>query len=580
MIRDVRGVGFMRGVEFQPFDGASGHPSATMAFCSLNGGVTAVVSSYLFNRHHVVTAPLFNDSHVLRIQPPLTITKGELSRLVDGLDEICAFAAGGRYDQILRHLVAVREYRSPRRTARYSTRKGGQRVQKPLDRFAFLVHYTNSKDLIESDPSFANFEPDEIDRWFEWAKDLGSGYLKRTEPLTSDSGAQVEGWIVSVPLLPHDMIGKQRREASTLIAEGVDLAIGQDCGRVGLGGFTSIATRGGTDVTGRGAAVTSGNTLTAVCAVQAVEEAARLIDVDLGRARVAVVGATGAIGRLAALLLAPRVGALTIVGNHKNPQANTLCGRIRAEVIDHLATASPTNGVVPVGLLARTSAMLARGRPPGVVAATSKYADEDFDHVWEELWQDLRPSGLADLSAIAATTDLPVALKTSDVVLFATSAEGSLADPADLRPGAIACDVAKPSNLTFRPFDDLDAFVFDGGLVELPQSLDLRPVQSRPSAVCWGCLAETILLALEGEPGDFGVDPASALAHARRLEVLASKHGFRPAPMEWQGLKVGAPAFLDHVRNLVPHDLRLGAAGAAQPTVVAVDERTRTLGVA
>ncbi len=52
-----------------------------------------------------------------------------------------------------------------------------------------------------------------------------------------------------------------------MIRDAVDLAGAQGIGRVGLGAFTSIVTRGGETVTGRGPAITSGNTLTTVAAV-------------------------------------------------------------------------------------------------------------------------------------------------------------------------------------------------------------------------------------------------------------------------------------------------------------------------
>ena len=48
-IREVRGRGYMVGLEFARFDRRDN--SATMAFCSLNRGVTPLFSSYLFNVH-------------------------------------------------------------------------------------------------------------------------------------------------------------------------------------------------------------------------------------------------------------------------------------------------------------------------------------------------------------------------------------------------------------------------------------------------------------------------------------------------------------------------------------------------
>jgi hypothetical protein len=86
VIRDVRGQGYMLGLEFQRFDDRG---SAAMAFASLNGGVTALISSYLMNVEGLLTAPLFNASHVLRLQPPLIAGRAEIDRALSALGALC-----------------------------------------------------------------------------------------------------------------------------------------------------------------------------------------------------------------------------------------------------------------------------------------------------------------------------------------------------------------------------------------------------------------------------------------------------------------------------------------------------------
>jgi predicted amino acid dehydrogenase len=60
--------------------------------------------------------------------------------------------------------------------------------------------------------------------------------------------------------------------------------------------------------------VTSGNAYTVYTAVEGLLHAAELMNVDLRQSRVAIIGATGAIGAVCAKMLAPQVAAIDLVG--------------------------------------------------------------------------------------------------------------------------------------------------------------------------------------------------------------------------------------------------------------------------
>ena len=104
VIREVRGRGYMLGLEFHPFDGRD--DSATMAFSSLNGGVTPLISSYLLNVQGLLTAPLFNETHVLRLQPTLIAGRTEIDRALAALEAVCDVIDRRDYYAMVRHLVA------------------------------------------------------------------------------------------------------------------------------------------------------------------------------------------------------------------------------------------------------------------------------------------------------------------------------------------------------------------------------------------------------------------------------------------------------------------------------------------
>ena len=331
-----------------------------MAFCSLNRGVTPLFSSYLFNVHGVLTAPLFNDSHVLRLQPPLVAGRAQIDQAVDALGALCEAISRRDYFRIVRHLVAGerREAASPVWAAP-QTGATARRAEVPRpNTFGFLIHYTEEDDILHSDPSFAQFSPQEFAAWRDWVKRLGPGFVRHVPAVRSRSGATAEGWIMSIPMLPEDMRGRSRGAATAMIEGAVDLAAERGLSRFGLGAFTSIVTRGGEAVVGRGVPVTSGNTLTTVTAVVGLERVLQRVGIDLARSRVAVVGATGAIGRLAALMLARRAGEIILVGNPGNPYAPKLLRRVSDEV--YAALDRPAHRA----LLGRAERPGARPRPP------------------------------------------------------------------------------------------------------------------------------------------------------------------------------------------------------------------------
>ncbi|HNB41847.1 MAG TPA: hypothetical protein PLG52_10130, partial [Anaerolineales bacterium] len=74
---------------------------------------------------------------------------------------------------------------------------------------------------------------------------------------------------------------------------------------LGLGAFTSVVGDAGVTIANSlDIPVTTGDSYTVMMAVQAIREAAKVMDIKIEDATVAVVGATGSIGRVCAELIA------------------------------------------------------------------------------------------------------------------------------------------------------------------------------------------------------------------------------------------------------------------------------------
>ena len=522
VVREVRGRGYMLGLEFHSF--AEQTDSATMAFASLNGGVTALVSSYLLNVHGLLTAPLFNETHVLRLQPALIVGRAEIDRAVEALTAACDAIHRRDYAAIVRHLAARALPEPAEEVQPQADAPAATAATAVPGRFAFLIHYTEEEDLFRSDPSFRQFDEHELSNWQDWVKRLGPGHARRIPNVTSKTGAVAEGWILSVPMLPNDMRGKGRQGATRMIRDAADMAVADGASRLGLGAFTSIVTRGGEAVTGRGVPITSGNTLTTVSAVKSLETLARRSGIALEQAHVAVVGASGAIGRLAAMMLARRAGRMTLVGNAGNPFAPRLLAKVADEICTSLAGGSERAGIWPGALSLKVQDFM-RG------SGTEAVRSEKGAHALFARASEARGTP----PALAWTTDLKAALDQADIVLVATSSEMALVDPRDLRPGTLVCDVARPPNVAEADLAGTGVFVFDGGLVRPPSSVDLGAFQTLPTDLCWGCLGETMLLALAGQEKDFSIGSRLSLDDADLVARLAEEHGFEPAAPQWYG---------------------------------------------
>jgi len=114
----------------------------------------------------------------------------------------------------------------------------------------------------------------------------------------------------------------------------------------------------------------------------------------------------------------------------------------------------------------------------------------------------------------------------ADVIVAATSFPGQLFNPDLLARNAVICDISRPRSigeaiLQRRP----DVLVIDGGIVALPGRPRIGPY-GLEDGTSYACMAETMLLALEGDPQDTSLGHALDSAEVQRQQRLAHKHGF------------------------------------------------------
>lgn len=278
--------------------------------------------------------------------------------------------------------------------------------------------------------------------------------------------SQAEGWFVCCPLTTRQMMELPEPFVINRIIQAGKVA--EKCGAkiVGLGAFTSVVGDAGITIAKNlNIAVTSGNSYTVATALQGTQEAAKLMGIDFPTANIVVLGATGSIGAACAQILSRQVKYLTLVARNEGKLV--------------------------------------------------KLASQIF-----------RDAGLA----VRTTANTKAALENADIVIAVTSAIDTIIDAADLKPGVVVCDVARPRSVSKAVAEKRnDVLVIEGGVVEVPGDVEFNFNFGFPLRTAYACMAETMILALEGRYENFTLGRDLTTKQIEKITQLAAKHGFKLA---------------------------------------------------
>ena len=130
----------------------------------------------------------------------------------------------------------------------------------------------------------------------------------------------------------------------------------------------------------------------------------------------------------------------------------------------------------------------------------------------------------------AATTTNLQDIREADIVLCMTSSTDPIIRPDLLKAGAVVCDVARPRSVSRRVARERDdVLVIEGGVVEVPGAVDFGFDFGFPPRQAYACMAETMLLAMEGRYECYSLGREISLDRVEEIARLARKHGFRLA---------------------------------------------------
>jgi acetylornithine/succinyldiaminopimelate/putrescine aminotransferase/predicted amino acid dehydrogenase len=537
-----RGRGLMQALVLAPWRGEC---SYFTAHAGRKGYAVPMLAGYLLHTHGIVTAPVFNQNASLRLEPALTIEREEIEHLLRALDRAGRLISDEDFSALLDFVggeedLAQAPHQPQRpsvpqpavRTPRAPTWQAPRPWEKRRGSFAFLIHPTDDQVLFDTLPAdFGQLDGQRKAAWRDW---MASWFKRMHEPeavyhlpaLRSRQGGYVEGWLIAAPLTPLQMMRLRKEEKAALLAGYIDVARSLNVDITGLGAFTSVIARGGVDLMHHGLHLTTGNSLTAIASVESLRTVAaargRIFDTEV----VAVIGAAGSIGRLAAIHAARHTQRLLLLGNPANPAGldglQAVAGEVYAKAAQ-LALLGGGHGLPRLLLDILGAAELVR--------LLEGIGDGEFRRMRLAVEERLAARGLRQ-APIQVSLDLAADLPRAGVVLSASGAGKSFIDPRLLATDAVVCDVARPLDVLGTVRDSRsDVFVYEGGLMQLPENIAFgaQNVLGYPRGINLACLSETMVLAMEGTRRSHSIGNQIEYDEALSIYDKAVGHGFESA---------------------------------------------------
>ncbi len=365
------------------------------------------------------------------------------------------------------------------------------------NRFAFVIHPLSQEyfKVVKPVEMLSQVSPpvfmDSLEKLLAYAPPF---VYSRVEGIVSPTGVQAEGWLISVGGTPKEIMSRSPEFTYRRLLAAAQMARRLGAQIMGLGAFTKVVGDAGVTVAKRSPLpITTGNSYSASAALWAAHDAVLrmgLLPPPQGRERVKfkamVVGATGAIGSACARLLVRAAEEVTLV----SPETAKLLA-LKASILQETPDARLT---------------------------------------------------------LASRADTHIA--EMDMVVTATSGAGKkVLDIMKVKPGCVITDVARPLDLppeevARRP----DVLVIESGEIQLPGEVRMKNI-GLPPGVVYACLAETIVLALEGRFENFTVGRNIEWEKVREIYQLGLRHGMKLAAIS--GVNgVITDADMDRVRSL------------------------------
>jgi len=340
-------------------------------------------------------------------------------------------------------------------------------------KFCFVVHPLSLDDVARYEPGAKGKGAPIVRKIMEWMPPWNAVHV--TGVRTPD-GRETEGWFVSAPLLPEQMMEFPREEVYTRILRAIEIGVEMGAQIAGLGAFTAVVGDGGVTIAERSPIpVTTGNSLTIAAGVHSFFRGADEMGIDPAASTVVVVGATGSIGAACVKLIAPRVGHIILVARNA-----TRLAKFHEQIAPELPCES------------------------------------------------------------SFTTDISAAVRRAQLILTATSSTQDVIEPEDLQTGSVVCELSLPHDVSRRVATERpDVLVTEGGNMVVPGTPYFERVRepgsefdlNLPPRTALACMSETMVLALENRLESFTLGRGIDVQKVMEIDEMAKRCGFTLAGM-------------------------------------------------
>lgn len=332
-----------------------------------------------------------------------------------------------------------------------------------LEKFAFIIHPLDATDIFRKFPRASKLPESFLENCF---RHLPSFTVSRISGVKSATGAEAAGWFIACPITSRLMFDLPEEYVLRKIIGAAKIAERLGAGIVGLGALTSVVADAGVTIAKNvRIPVTTGNSFTVATALRGIRHACRLMEVELAEANLAVIGATGSIGKACARIMAKQVKELTLVGRN-------------SESLAQLAQEIGRDEAVKVRVSTDISSALSQA---DVVITVTSAVD---------------------------TVIKPHYLKSGAIIC-------DVARPRDV--SRLVAEARK------------DVLVFEGGVVQVPGPVNFGLNFGFPPGTAYACMAETMILALEQRYESFSLGRDLSVETIMEIDRLADKHGFKLA---------------------------------------------------
>ncbi len=279
-----------------------------------------------------------------------------------------------------------------------------------MKKYAFLYHPWDVPILYKmgiKEDSIEKKDLQFVEKTMEWLKPI----RRTTEVIKSIQGNEVECEMIMVPLTAEQILTLNPQIVLDKTIQAAQLACDLGVDLIGLGAYLSPVGRRGVLISKAvNKPVTSGTTYTISTGIQATIKAAQTIGVEIEKAKITIIGATGSIGKTCAKYLMGKVGQLVLSARNM----------------------------------------------------------ERLNILKEELEQ---ISSNTKVECNAVPRD---AVKNSDIVVISTSCPSTILNISDFTEGCVVCDISVPHNISPDDANKKDVLVVDGGIVQFPCPVDFN----------------------------------------------------------------------------------------------------------